>query len=294
MNKSTKIIIFALLVVLLYWPKNSIENKVIAKDVIFEPDSFATAGLMYILDKEENVTPSPDKESDCACNKATGLISYDGGTSKSACKCSIGGKPCGCINCKKNTSESPVVGESVEIDATALFPEYYVLMVTSNYCAPCRQWKSNHLQEFIDAGLEVKELYTENNPKFSDQYNVMYTPSFLFCTKVDGRFHSEKNDKYFMYVGPDFTLEKAKELILKVDDSLHPYRKEGLYYTPKQSKETTLNGKSWATRKEYISHLRSENHSSVKNWPLEKLSLYELKMIHDDDHAGVLGELNGI
>lgn len=293
MSKSKKFLILIVLVAILYWPKDSSigGKKVNADDVIFGPDSLAIAGAMLIMDSEQSVTP-PVVESECKCNKATGLISLDGGTSMSECKCAIGGKPCGCINCKKKVGdESPTVS-SIAVDTDAILKDYYVLLVTSNNCVYCRQWVANHEQEFKFAGLDVKHLNSDNNPSFVNQFDIGGLPTFLICTN-DKRFHSKDNNKFFKHEGSDFTLADAKKMILEIDAMIHPSRKEGIYYISNNSPDVTLNNKSWASKKEYLLHLRSDNHSKVHDWPLEKLSSYELKVLHDDDHADKLGELHG-
>ena len=73
-----------------------------------EIEAYGVAGLMAYLpvSKEEDEDEDIKPES-CACNKLTGKISYDGGTSFTDCPCT-GSSNCGC---KKTTSAAPEPAE---------------------------------------------------------------------------------------------------------------------------------------------------------------------------------------
>ena len=113
-------------------------------------------------------------------------------------------------------------------------------------------------------------------------------------TKIDNLYHTDiKTKEFYGFNGSAFNITDAKRLILELDKSLHPSREDGVFYIRQQKAQTPLNNKLWASKPEYITHLKFDsNHSNVKNWDLDKLSRYELKAIHDDSHAGKLGKIN--
>ena len=290
--------IFVLLIIILVIsliPFKSID-KIIKPDVnvedfIFEPDSLGVASLMNMIEvkSDDAVVPLPDK-----CNCSKGKVSYDGGTSFTDCPCKINGTKCKCVDCPHNKTGSAVpTSVSVEDDESYIIEDYYAIKVTAGWCAPCAKWNVVIKPSFETEGIFVKEMDFDSNPSFVKNAQIETIPHFLIGTRVDGLYHAKYEGGFWGHNGPDFSVKQYKDLVRQLDKRLHPNRKVGLLYKRMQKAETKLNGKFWATTPEYIVHL--SNHSNHKNdivgWPLEKLSMYELKAIHDDDHADKLGPL---
>lgn len=269
--------------------------KVNVNDFISDFEAMGYAGLFHMMPKvgaDEVVPPKPDDKvvSECKCNKSTGKISYDGGTSLTDCPCKIGECNCGCVNSKKQ------VKASVERNYADL---YYILKVTSPSCGPCRVWDATIRPQFNAAGIKIADIDTSKPTNLPSQAHVQYMPHFIVASRVDTLFHytdETRKEVVGYYQGSDFNLEKAYELMAKLDRHLHPKIEEGVFYDRQQKSQTMLNNKFFATKKEYIEHLTSNtNHiDDVVGWPLVELSPYELKAIHDDDHAEKLGVLNGL
>ena len=290
--------IFVLLIIILVIsliPFKSID-KIIKPDVnvedfIFEPDSLGVASLMSMVEvkSDDAVVPLPDK-----CNCSKGKVSYDGGTSFTDCPCKINGTKCKCVDCPHNKTGSAIpTSVSVEDDESYIIDDYYVIKVTAGWCLPCVRWNVVVKPSFETENIFVKEMDFNSNPSFVKNAQVETIPHFLIGTRVDGLYHAKYEGGFWGHNGADFSVQHYKDLVRQLDKRLHPNRKAGLLYKRMQKAETKLNGKFWATTPEYIVHL--SNHSNHKNdivgWPLEKLSTYELKAIHDDDHADKLGPL---
>jgi hypothetical protein len=268
---------------------------------IFEPDSLAIASLMNFMG---SVKADEVVSSECKCDKSTGLISYDGGTSKTKCECSVGGKPCGCVNCTSGATAEEVQTETVSsgIDDSVkalkrLYKTYYVKKMTASWCGPCATWQKSIYPSFEFLGIEVKEVDIESGEAKADVKLIEpdVVPYFLICTKTDDFYHYKSDKDFFGYRGSDFSAEKATELMFELDSGLHPNLKEGIWYEKAQKEQSSLNGKKWAEVKDYVSYLRtSKDKDKFEKWPLEKLSFYELKGIFDDLQAEKLGVMHGI
>jgi thiol-disulfide isomerase/thioredoxin len=301
--------LFLLIVIILIltWPSNGgspFGPKVNPDLFVSELESMGVGGLFVMVDGQTDSDVVPTPTTDCQCNKQTGMISYDGGTSLVKCPCALGGKPCGCINSKKigdSPTEEPQEETQEEIDLS----KYYVLKFTAPWCGACIAWENANIKDFDSVGLEVKPFNYDSNKKLAKDMGVESLPSFVICTKEDNLYHfaDAKRTKVYGRSGSEFTLSDALEEISKLDDHLKNKKSiqakatvKKVSYKRQQSRQWTLNGKLWATRSEYIRHLRTNaNHrNDIRGWPLEKLSQSELKAIHDDDHAHKLGKLNGV
>lgn len=296
MSTTKKTVLFIIILLLLFWPKDGggiFTPKVDPNDFIFEPDSLAVASLYSMLETASQPPIKPDDLADkCNCNR--GKISYDGGTSLTDCPCKINGTKCKCADCPYNKTGSTIpTSVSIEDDESYIIEDYYVIKVTAGWCAPCAKWNVVVKPSFETENIFVKEMDFDSNPSFVKNAQVETIPHFLIGTRVDGLYHAKYEGGFWGHNGPDFSVKQYKDLVRQLDKRLHPNRKVGLLYKRMQKAETKLNGKFWATTPEYIVHL--SNHSNHKNdivgWPLEKLSTYELKAIHDDDHADKLGPL---
>lgn len=292
-----KKVIFALLVILiLTWPTGVIKNLVDPNLFIFEPDAQAVGALHFMLESDDDKDDDDDQKpvAICNCNKGTGKISYDGGTSWMPCPCTDGGNPCGCVNCKKGESAPTVEQVAVEQDWGKT---YYITKLTADWCGPCKVWDAKYASVFENAGIDVVSINIDRNPKILKEVGGDSIPMFLVCTKADELYHQEQLGKNrFRYYGggSGFSYESALSEIKRLDASLHPNRASGGPYYERQGKEqTSIGGSNWAEKSDIIDHLLAGNHNKVKDWPLDKLSRYELKAIHDDYHANILGQLYG-
>lgn len=289
-----KVFLLIVMVLILTWPSGGGRPKVNADDFIFEPDSLAVAALMTMINTDDSVKPDvvpvPTPVSECKCKG--GKVSYDGGTSFSTCPCGVSGGKCKCADCPYNTEKETVIPEVVGVN----YDDYYIIKMTASWCGPCKSWNSKIRPSFDNFGLSVKDFNYDNNKSIVKDVKIQSIPYFFVATKVDNIYHKMSNGNVYGAGSSDFSLDSAKNLIVELDKKLHPNKINGLYYVRQQKSQTKLNNKLWASKDEYIAHLR--NHSNHKNdiigWPIESLSIYELKAIHDDDHANQLGKLNGI
>lgn len=297
-----KILLFVIILLILTWPSGTINRPdVNADDFIFEPDSLGVAALMTMISVEEVVKPD-DVVVVTTCNCKQGKVSYDGGRSLSTCPCGVNGGKCNCVDCPYNKT-----GEVAPPTATAdnvgnYSNEYSIIKVTAPWCGPCKAWDTNTKPSFEANGFQINDYDYDSHRALVADALISTIPHFIIQTKVDGFYHHTPNDAkgnpcgVYGYNSSDFSVEKANSIIAELDKSIHPNKKDGLFYERQQKTQEKLNGKFWASKKEYIDHLRSHaNHKNdVVGWPLEKLSVYELKAIHDDDHASKLGVLHGI
>lgn len=298
-----KIIFFVLVFLILTWPSDVVKHTVDPDLFIFEPDAVAIGALNFMVESDDSTEGDETRPvAICNCNKSTGKISYDGGTSLVDCPCTDGGNPCGCVNCKKG--EVPPSGgvdvkvDSDKVDINVDLSEYRILKLTASWCGPCVVWERNNLSKFEAAGLEVKP-YDVDQAEGRALMNAVGAPGipfFLVATKADNLYHKDPTNsrRYLGEYAGGFTLEDAISEIRKLDASIHPSKASGgPYYVRQGDKETPINGSLWASKSVIEGHLRDGNHNAVIDWPLSKLSRYELKAIHDDDHANILGVLYG-
>lgn len=306
-----KNIFLIIILLILFIPNKPSTPKVNADDFIFGPDSLAIASLMVIMDDNVAVVPDIPVVPTADCNCKNGKVSYDGGTSLTDCPCVVKGgvNTCKCPSCPCNKPKGDAVPVSTEtavkivippeqdvISNESIFDNYYIGKATATWCGPCIGWNTRERSNFENAGIKVVDKDVDTDLSFVEMSNVQEVPHFFVFTAIDGIMHNKPKGGLYGHRGPDFGVKDAEALILELDNSIHPNRKDGLYYDRQQKEQTMLNKTYWASKAEYIVHLRSHaNHKEdIKGWPLEKLSQYELKAIHDDDHANMLGKLNGI
>lgn len=298
-----KNIFLIIILLILFIPNKPATPKVNADDFIFGPDSLAIASLMVMMDDDAIIVPDIPAE----CNCKNGKVSYDGGTSLTDCPCVVKGgvNTCKCPSCPCNKPKGDVATATVKIvippeqdviSNESIFANYYIGKATASWCGPCIGWNTRERDNFEKAGITVIDKDVDTDLSFVEMSNVQEVPHFFVFTAVDGIMHNRAKGGLYSHKGPDFKVKDAQALILELDNNIHPNRKDGLYYNRQQKAQTMLNKSYWASKAEYIVHLRNHaNHKEdIKGWPLEKLSQYELKAIHDDDHADKLGELHGI
>lgn len=299
-----KILILVLLWIVLFGGEDGLipapKPKVNVGDFISDFEAMGYAGLFHMMPiagADEIVpTPKPDNNvvKECRCVKTNGKVSFDGGTSWTDCPCKIGQCDCGCANSKVKAEQ---VKEVPEKSARNYSDLYYVLKFTGSWCAPCRAWNTRELQNFKNAKIAVVEVDVDKNPELVQKTKTSEVPNFVIASKLDRLFHFDEDGNLVgYYKGADFDLDKAYELMGELDKHLHPNIDKGLFYDRQQTAETKLNNKLWATKQEYLNHLTEHNNHKidVSGWPLVELSSYELKAVHDDDHANKLGVLNGL
>lgn len=297
---------------IIFIPNKPASPKVNADDFIFGPDSLAVASLMVIMGDDVAVVPDVPVVPVADCNCKNGKVSYDGGTSLTDCPCVVKGgvNTCKCPSCPCNKPKGDVASiiptevavkivippEQDVISNKSIFDNYYIGKATASWCGPCLGWNTRERGNFEKAGIKIVDKDVDTDLSFVEMSNVQEVPHFFVFTSVDEIMHNKIGGGLYSYKGPDFKVKDAQALILELDNSIHPNRKDGLYYDRQQKDQIMLNKTYWASKAEYIVHLRTNaNHKEdIKGWPLEKLSQYELKAIHDDDHANKLGELHGI
>jgi hypothetical protein len=119
-----KTVLIVIIVILMFLPAGvTISPISLASE---DTEAYGYAGLMAMLPTKVNPSPTPEPTTDCKCNKSTGKISYDGGTSFTDCPCT-GDKNCGC---KKTTTSAPTSTEEV-------FPRT-ILVTQKKSCVWCR------------------------------------------------------------------------------------------------------------------------------------------------------------
>ena len=288
-----KIIFFVLVFLILTWPSDVIKNTVDPNLFIFEPDAQAIGALHFMVESDDSDDEDkPTPVAICNCNKRTGKISYDGGTSLVDCPCTEGENPCGCVHCKK----VEVKVETDKVDVNIDMSEYKIMKLTADWCGPCIAWERSNKDKFKDAGLSL-ELYNIDKAEGRALMNAVGAPGipfFLVATKADNLYHKDPTGRksYLGGYSSSFTLEDAISEIEKLDASLHPNKASGgPYYVRQSDASITIDGSHWVDKSAVIRHLMGGNHNEVVDWPLQKLSRYELKSIHDDTHVNRLGEL---
>lgn len=300
MEIKTKIIILVITWFILFggnYSRPDVRPEVNVGDYISDFESMGYAGLFHMMGTVSADEIKPDNVAKCTCN-GTGKVSYDGGTSWTDCPCKVAGGNCLCKSDTKTGSNIELDNPTIISDAdyiSYLLRSYSVAKATSENCGPCKRWNTDHLDEFKKLSIKVNEYYAENpnNAIFFESAGVDQYPIFYVCSKVDNVFHKNSDGRTLSFAGSSFTSDDAIELMGEVDNLLHPNLKSGTFYIRQQSAQTKLNGTYYATKEQYIAHLSThENHKSVANWPLKDLSVYELKAIHDDNHAGKLGKIN--
>ncbi len=184
--------VFVLAIILLLLPASA---KVVVLDLSSEDlEAYGVAGAMAMLSTSIQVPdPKPEK---CECDKNTGKISYDGGTSITNCPCE--NSECGC--------KKPSASVSVEADK---FPRI-VLVTQVKSCIPCRKVEAGivnilkneaHQKSGWKVGrgsgnnLQVLDLDNSDSIKEIDRLKIEFLkiPSFFKITK-DGVINGPVGD----------------------------------------------------------------------------------------------------
>lgn len=110
-------------------------------------EALAIAGTTYILDlpPDDSILPSTQ----CECDKNTGRISYDGGTSFTQCPCVTSpDSKCGCVNCNRTqTSLTSTETATHPLLSSGRFSRTIVI-TQPRTCPPCRLFDLNTLDKF--------------------------------------------------------------------------------------------------------------------------------------------------
>lgn len=295
-----KIIIFLVILFLLFGETKVIEPINLSP---YENESYAIAGLMYIMpvsDKPEDKEEEKDVVEKCNCDKSTGKISHDGGTSKIDCPCANGESNCGCKHSKKQ-GDSP---SEVSLDQVDL-SKYYILKWTATWCGPCKQWDKNEEDKLKKAGIETRKIYEKDRKADFKKFNIGSMPTFWICTKEDTKFY-----KGYQYEGynakknvntADFLIKEIKRLdrslnksssVSEASVSCSPSENTVSYTRQSFGTVWSYNGSVRPHRNSLIPHLRNHpEHRNIRDWPFEKLKTEELWWIHWDDHNNKLGKL---
>lgn len=286
MNKTLLLIAIIWLVVLNWnrvWPDTP---KPVPNTVSLLLETQKYAGL-YSLLSEDTKEPTPEPSSDCQCNKQTGKISYDGGTSLTDCPCSNGTQNCGCIHSNRGDLGTTIVEEQELVDP--ILADYYVVEWYGNPCVFCDAWNKTELPILEKAGVTVVKIKAFDNGITTEQgskYSVTSVPRFFLCTKKDRKWH--KNYNRIGYTKAQVIIEDIYRLHNNlnkkvVSKTTVKYR----YMRPKRTGQTWNIVRGRNDKQGYIDHLRNEH--GLSNWPLEQFDIQTLINIHSDAHNGTLG-----
>lgn len=281
-----KLLLIIAIILVASWAHNkSKTNKEINRPIdtskfIDENEALAFGALHSMIEVAQVDDQKPDEVAECKCTN--GKVSYDGGRSWTDCPCKLNG------TCKCAQQQTQV---AASVSKDYLLSQYYIGKVTASWCGPCKDWNVNIKPEFDKAGINIEEIDYDTAKSIVDTAQVSEIPSFIVFSKPDKLFHLKQDDTTYMYSGSDFSVEKALELMEELDKTLHPRRNEGLFYVRQQEGQSKLNNKAWASAAEYVTYLKLSN-DIPKDWPLDKLSSYELKSIFDDYLFKKLGAIN--
>lgn len=275
MDTSTKICLLLLLLLLVPSPKRS-EPNLFAQEL----EAKSIANVLVMLPAAEP-SPNPKPAGECQCDKSTGKISYDGGTSKVDCPCN--GGECGC----RRTSSPPVTTVAEDVD----FSKYYIIKYTAKWCGPCQTWNAREIQ-VIDGKKYLKknnnvlvvEIDADKSPEILRKEKISSIPAFQIC-KVEGAVAFPKY-KYGNVSG-EFLLSKIRELDASLSVTVSDY---GRYtqdeldklvrdsYTP----STPLREAIMANNNQVWDHL-VQVHGFAKN-QVEDLEQWVALALHDAVH----------
>ncbi len=285
MSTTQKIVICVIIALWCFAPAVKIDTNTV--DISFEEtEAYGYAGLFAYSDNvDEVVKPDDVPVAECKCNKSTGLISYDGGGSLTACPCKNGECKCGCVNCKTKASGDAVgdVGE-VLIKKEGI---RMILVTDPVNCVPCRQLDTGLLKILKDdahkkagwvlnnteqATVQILALGNKDDEAEIERLglDIAVVPSFIRFNSDDENLVGNVSEEEFLkfFYGGD-----------KVP-----------FYTQRTSMNWKINGSLNPHKKDAIKHLRSDkDHSSVHSWPLEVLSVKDLISLHSDLHNGNAG-----
>lgn len=289
MSNNTKIILFAIIVAILFWPTNGkiFPPKVNADDYIFEPDSLVVAALMTMIENNAEPLPEPDNPVVNKCKCTNGKISFDGGTSWTDCPCKTQGAVCGFKDCPCAKSSKKI--ESINVSKADHFPRTVIITQVKS-CLHCRILDKNVLSVLRNdahkkSGWKVGTT-SENNVQIldlDDENSLAEIKRLKFeVDSLPTLYYLQKDGSYKTHVGS----MTYKEYIEWAKSDFK--KKVTYFYLRRSNQRWMLNGSTRPSRSFLISHLKSEH--GIK-WDLNKLTYEELLAIHDDDHVGKLGKL---
>lgn len=277
MDNTTKF--FLVILALLFLLPDSLEPPAPTNLYAQELEAKSIAVTLSALPNKEN---APSEE--CNCNKSTGKISYDGGTSFTDCPCK--NSDCGC----KKASDPPKAAATVEdVD----YSKYYIIKYTAKWCGPCQVWDSREVQ-VIDGkkylkknnNVQVVEIDSDKSPDIIRRENINRIPSFQIC-RVEGAV-AYPQYKY-TNVSADFLLSKIRELDASLAaassaESYGRYTKDELDALVRASytKDTPLREAIMADNSQVWSHLVNE-HGFLKE-QVEGLEMWVALALHDAIH----------
>lgn len=181
-------------------------------------------------------------------------------------------------------------------ERTLVLSDYYLIKFTAKWCGGCKVWDRGVRKSLKAIGVNTVEIDVDERTEF----NGMTLPTVWICTRVDNKYHPHLKAPY-AFVMPSHN--QVISAIAEIDKELHPTsvsdvadvvsEARGVRYV-RQSTQTwnKIDGVLNPSREVYLTHLKHEvKHKAVKDWPLDELTLEELKAIHDDSHNGKLGKL---
>ena len=296
MSNTTKIILFAIILALLFWPSGGklFPPKVNADDYIFGPDSLAVASLMTMVESNGEPSPAPDNLVADKCKCTNGKISFDGGTSWTECPCRTQGAVCGFKDCPcaklapKSELDNTVVIDNSVVENKDHFPRTVIITQVKS-CLHCRVLDKNVLSILRNdahkkSGWKVGTT-SENNVQIldlDDENSWAEIERLKFeVDSLPTLYYLQRDGSYKSYVG-SMTYKQY------IEWTKSNSKKSNLLYLRRSNQRWSLNGSTRPSRNSLISHLKSEHGIE---WDLNKLSYEELLAIHDDDHVGKLGKL---
>lgn len=255
------IIVLALIVLLFsYTPKNVID--LTAEEI----ESYAYAGLLaYLPADTEEVKPDSKPETECKCNKSTGKISYDGGTSWTDCPCKNKECNCGCVN-------------SVKTAVQDLFPRV-VEITNTKICAPCREFSKR----------VVSRLKDDNHKKAGWRVgNTRQDHLQILDTSEEGSTEEIQMLGLSYDIFPTFYLLLSDGSKVKYVGSMN--YEEFISFSKSKVSKSSLFGKmgtSHESRETLINHLLNEgiHRGRYSLSYLNSLSDSQLNDVHERDHS---------
>jgi len=281
MSTGQKLLICAIIAILCFLPSPS---SIMSVDMGSENlEAHGYAGLFAYMDE---VKADTDKEvtprAICKCN-GTKKISYDGGGSLVECPCVRGECDCGCMN-KKPSGEA--VGASADSDKKK--KKRTILVTDPPNCGPCRQldngtlailqnekhkkagWKIGNTE---DCTLQVLSLSNPDDVKEIERLGLDFLAIPTFIRYNDDTPNLSGNISYEEF------------LRFHIGGSKTPF------YKALTNRKFALNGDFNPSKTTLISHLRSGEHPEVSSWPLEILSVEDLRSLHSDCHNNKIGQI---
>ena len=143
--------------------------------------------------------------------------------------------------------------------------DWYVVVFTSRYCAPCQQMTRSTIPSLKAAGVAVRVVETDG-PEYDGKWGVNVVPSTWI---VDRKTRKKLRPPIIGYVSASRVLSAAKPQAVK--------------YRP----AVTVAGKSLVDRGEVITHLLSGDvhRGKFSREQLERMNDWELIDLHNLEHG---------